>query len=140
MSFELGVGEMAALLSLAIGAGWTLLQLSFSQFEKRLDAKFEAQNEKTDGQFEAQNIRADAQGQRIAVIEGIAQKIQSIELEAARNAASMNMHFVTREEYRIDQVEIKQSLNQIFSLLREMSTKLDDKVSRPECDRKMASQ
>lgn len=70
-------------------------------------------------------------------IEADATKIQAIELEAAKNAASMNMHFVTREEYRIDQVEIKQCLNQIFTLLRDMSTKLDDKVSRHECDIKM---
>lgn len=119
MQFDLGLGEFVGILTIAIGAGWTLLQLSFGQFEKRLDAKFESQNV------------------RIAAIEGIATKIQSIELEAAKSAASMNMHYVTREEYRIDQVEIKQSLNQIFTLLRDMSTKLDDKVSRHECDIKM---
>jgi hypothetical protein len=122
MQFELGIGEFVGILSIAMGTGWMLLQVSFGQFEKRLDAKFESQNV------------------RIAAIEGIATKIQAIELEAARNAASMNMHFVTREEYRIDQVEIKQSLNQIFALLRDMSTKLDSKVDRGDCDRRMAAQ
>jgi hypothetical protein len=122
MAIQVEAYQLFMIVGSLLGAGWVLLQIAFGQFEKRLDIKF------------------DGQSTRISNLENTASRIQQLELESARRDSSMALHYVLREEYRIDQVEIKQQLNQIFQLLREMSDKLDNKVGKQDCDRRMAEQ
>ena len=115
MPLSIGFGEIVSIVTISIGAGWTLLKITFGQFEKRLDVKFLTQSE------------------RISNIEEAAKKIQQLELDTARRDASLALHYVLREEYRVDQVEIKQNLNQIFTLLREIAGQNGNFVTKTEC-------
>jgi len=40
MNYTVGIGELIGLGIVLVGAGWTLLKLSLSQFEKRLGERF----------------------------------------------------------------------------------------------------
>ncbi len=115
MSFQLGFMDLAGLIGAGAGAWWIVLQVAGKQFMGKLELQFAAQ------------------GERIGKLETVAVRIQAFEVDSAKRETAMALHYVLREEYRIDHSRLEKQLDQIFELLREMNEKLDKKVDRIEC-------
>lgn len=122
------LGEVIAILGVVIGitwaAIWWLIKLSFSQFSIGLVSKFDGFTQ------QLQNVQS-----RLTSLEGVACDLKRLELEMVKRDGIYAQSFVQRDEFRIYQQEQKDAVAKVFDILEKINDKLDDKMSRTECER-----
>jgi hypothetical protein len=115
VQIELTFMEAISLVVLLIGAAWALLKMNAVQFNKGLDARFHTQDEK------------------LKHIDLLMMDMKRIELDTARREVEYIGKFCTKDELRELGGRSERVSNEIFSLLRRIEDKLDNKVSKDEC-------
>lgn len=127
MHIELTFMEGVGLVVIFVGAVWTLLKITAGQFNKGLDARFASAEALA-------TERAVQQDRKLAHLDSMVGKIQTIENDNLKRHADYVEKFCTKVEMQREADVNKRALEQIFMLLREISDKLSNKVSREECD------
>jgi hypothetical protein len=112
VNVSLGAGEIITILGAIVGLAWTLLKLTINQFEKRLDTKF-------------------------SLIDSLLLDVKKLELEQLKRDNHYAEKFATKGELDSANARYEKTTERIFSLLQTINDKLDNKVSRSECEAAM---
>lgn len=126
MHIDITFMELVALAAMLLGAAWALLKMNARQFSKGLDERFEAV-------LMVMKTRADEQDKKLEHIDSMASKMQVLEVDSLKRHAEYLKEFCTKTELGIVSTKQDRTLEGIFALLREISDKLSNKVSREEC-------
>lgn len=112
-----GFGELLGAAVVLCGAGWTLLILTFRQFELRLDEKFSALAKVAENEKKAQDEKFKSHSEQLSKIEHLALEVKRLENEILRRD-SIN---VTRSEH-------EKTSEKIFALLNVISEKVTNQA------------
>lgn len=126
MHVDLTFMEIITAVAILIGAAWSMLKLTVSQFNKGLNVRFAAMDS-------AMKLRADAQDVKLAHIDLIAMRLQQLETDGLRQHAAYLEKFSTKDELKDSSARHDRTLEGIFNLLRSIDDKLSNKVDRTEC-------
>lgn len=91
--------ELIAAVTTIVGAGFGLLKMTLSQFERRLDAKFSDFDNK------------------LKAIDQLGHDIKRIELEQLKNETKYAITYATKEELMRSQERLDQTITRVFMKL-----------------------
>lgn len=127
MHVDMTFAEAIGLVAILIGSVWALLKIAAGQFNKGLDARFASAEALA-------TERGRQQDAKLAHLDVMVGKIQVIENDNLKRHADYVEKFCTKAEMQREAEDNRRALSQIFQLLREISDKLGNKVSREECE------
>ena len=117
MLITVGLGELLGTAVVLCGAGWTLLILTFNQFERRLDEKFLAQAKAAEAEKKTQDDKFKSHSDQLQKIEHLASEVKRLENDILR-----------RDSINITRSEFEKVSEKIFAILHDISEKVTNQA------------